>query len=177
MADRFQFFYRSADKRPGLGVGERAVGAYPILERTPHWRRVLSSLNCDCPFVHEGVTYRSVEHALQGAKFMQWYPEVAREFSVESGHPIGIGDGLGAMRARKRVMLSPAQLADWEARRHETKVRIYLSKFGPPGIAHDILLGTGSAELWSAGPRIATLRATTLEDIRTILLAPLIPRG
>jgi predicted NAD-dependent protein-ADP-ribosyltransferase YbiA (DUF1768 family) len=127
---------------------------------------MLSSLYGDEPFIYAGARYRSAEHALQAAKFAACCCDaIARRFSLDSAEELGRAPAIEARRQRKIIMLSGAQLALWDTRRHEAKLNIYLARYaqGQPARA---LRATGEAELWSAGPRIRRLRATTLEEAR-----------
>lgn len=167
-SDRLQFFYRSANKPVGKGNGEY-VGdptKYSVLNNISHWRRALSTLNSDYPFCYKGLTYSSVEHAVQAMKFTN-YPETSRQFSRESKSELSVSSGLVARQARKIKILGFPEIAEWNLNRHQIKLEIYFCKFGS-GLPQQILLGTHNAELWSAGPRIQKIRATTLEKIRDL---------
>ena len=149
--------------QPGAGYAE--------LKAIPHWRRMFSSLYDAEPFLWEGRTFRSVEHAFQSAKFFSCGKmRAAERFALESGDRLASASALEAHRCRKIEILSPAELAAWEAARHATKLRIYEARFtqGTPARA---LAATGQAELWSAGPRIGPLRCTTIEEVRGALQA------
>lgn len=70
-ADKLAFNRNSADKKTGHGVHEivQNYGDYEELNKIPHWRRVLCSQWSEVPFRYDKYSFRSVDHALQYAKF------------------------------------------------------------------------------------------------------------
>ena len=106
MSDRLFFYSKSADKKPGKGTNEWVSDPkkYHALASIPEWRKVLSNFDVN-PFVFEGKTYNTIEHVFQSKKIALVNPEKADFFTMESGHPIGQGDGLMAQKNRKLVVL------------------------------------------------------------------------
>lgn len=85
-------------------------------------------------------------------------PVKAERFTVESGHEVGAGDGKAARHGggRKMVMLSKAQLAQWDAIKDEVMAEAARAKYA-----------TRNAQLWhvvACSPHPA--RFTHLELIR-----------
>lgn len=167
-SDVFRFFSRSADKPPGKGSGESASHAYPALASIRNWRQVLSNFHL-CPFAYEGKTYNTIEHAFQATKIALEDPRRAFAFTRESKTAIGLGDGAKAQKERKMVELSKAKLAAWAAFKDDVMARIARAKYAQCPDARRVLLATGTAQLWHAGPRIKAVRFVHLEQIRADL--------
>jgi hypothetical protein len=165
------FYTKSADKVPGKGVGEHLSdpSSYGELAKIPHWRRMLSTLYSDEPFKYNGATFTSTEHALMREKFSSAnMVSTARMFERESGSEIAISTGLVARKNRKIEIMTNEQLAYWDSIRRDKKKEIYGARFSS-GICYRALLCTGTAQLWSRGPRISPIRSSTLETIRNSL--------
>lgn len=170
-SDTLSFYAFSADRPAGFGIGDVVAdpSLYSALNAIPNWRRCFSSLYSEEPFIWNGHTYRSVEHALQSAKFTSaGYHEDAFVFSFDSGDPLGQADGKEARKNRKRQILSSVQMTQWHAQERETKWSIYSARYSA-GRAREALLGTRDAILINRGPRIQTIRCTTLEAMRETL--------
>lgn len=166
--DRLYFYSGSADRPPGEGVHERVAdpSRYAALARTPHWRRRLSNFwVADFPL--DGRTFRTVEHAFQAAKIALVDPALAATFALESQTELARGDGLAARKQRKLVLLSPAQLARWDAQKHAVMVAAMRAKFAAHADLRDTLRATGEAELWhGTGRGQAPTRIHDLEQAR-----------
>jgi predicted NAD-dependent protein-ADP-ribosyltransferase YbiA (DUF1768 family) len=171
--DSFRYFSGSADTAPGAGRGETALAEdYPHLAAIKNWRQILSNFWVgSVPLVYDGRSYRTLEHTYQAMKFRQCgHPDVAAEFTLESGSKLSKGDGLAARRARKRVVLSKAQLRPWvEDDTSAIRIGMYYAKFAQVPEAKKVLLATGSARLIHAGPRVAPVEIAELYMIRDAL--------
>lgn len=177
MPDRFSFYSGSADVRPGAGPQE-SIGstAYPLLSRTPNWRRILSNFH-EAPFTWQNRTFNTVEHAFQGYKFELFYPGTLDRFTTAATGSLAIGPrGLDARRARKLYILNGAQLNVWErgttpSIKRTVMRQIRTAKYQQCEVARHILLATGEAELWHVVPRSQQLHELDLEDLRGQLRA------
>lgn len=168
--DQLCFYSGSADKPPGKGANEGVLDAtdYADLAATPHWRRVLSNFHV-APFVLNGRTYRSIEHAFQASKIALVDPALAQQFSVESGSALGLGDGAAAQRARKLAVLPPAQLRVWDALKAGVMDAAARAKYAASPEAAAVLKATRGAQLWHRTPRSQPVRFLHLESIRAAL--------
>lgn len=128
----FVFYSGSADAKPGKGVNEYVdpdmISKYAPLSKEKDWRRVLSNFDV-CPFVFEGKTYRTIEHVFQSKKIALADPGEADKFTVESGHPIGQGDGAVAQKNRKLVKLTLPQLQQWDDMKDDVMERATVAKY------------------------------------------------
>jgi len=70
MRDKFVFYSKSADKKPGIGTGEEKNTKiqYHELEEITNWRKVLSNFYIN-PFILDDNTWNSVEHFFHAVKF------------------------------------------------------------------------------------------------------------
>lgn len=94
-------------------------------------------------------------------------PVKAERFTVESGHEVGAGDGKAARGGRKMVMLSKAQLAQWDAIKDEVMAEAARAKYAACPAAAAVLLATRNAQLWHVVARSPhPARFTHLELIR-----------
>lgn len=170
-ADRLYFYSGSADPPPGQGVheGVRDAAAYAELARTRHWRRMLSNF-WPADFVLDGATYRTVEHCFQAAKIALIDPALARLFALESGSPLSQGDGAAARKQRKMVLLDPARLRTWDARKGAVMHAAMQAKFSQHPALRSVLLATQDAELWhGTGRGQPPHRIRELESVRCAL--------
>jgi hypothetical protein len=122
--DVLAFYSGSADAAPGSGANERVADKkrYGALAKIPHWRRRLSNFDTEVTFEWEGsngiefpkgTQWRSIEHAFQGAKTALKDKTKALLFTVNSGSPLGLGEGADAQKNRKMVLLNEEELAHW----------------------------------------------------------------
>ena len=165
------FFAQSADKPPGQGANEHVANPllYTGLAARPHWRRVLSNFHV-CPFVYNGKTYRTIEHAFQAAKIRLADPAAASRFTVESGTDLGArGDGLAARKQRKMVHLSRDVIAQWDQMSGAVMAQIAAAKYAQCAEARQVLLLTNDAQLWHVAPRMGRVQFEHLEGIRLAL--------
>ncbi len=172
--DRLYFYSGSADRPPGQGVHEYVSdpARYAALARIADWRKQLSNFWV-ADFTLGGSTYRTVEHAFQAAKIALVDPVLARTFALESGTALSRGDGLAARKQRKAAMLTPAQLAHWDAQKHAVMRDAMAAKFAQHPELQATLRATSEAELWhGTGRGQPPTRIHDLEQVR----AALIPR-
>jgi hypothetical protein len=92
--DKLFFYSKSRNVVSGKGTNEfvEVLSLYAELAAIKDWRKVLSNFHV-CPFVYEGYTYKTIEHVFQAKKIELADKEKALWFTIESGHPIGQGDG------------------------------------------------------------------------------------
>ena len=85
---KFVFYSKSADKKPGFGVGEEIEKGqdFKELQKIPQWRKRLSNMSIS-PFELGGVHYNSVEQFFHAAKFLKDYPEFADTFKTDGAMP------------------------------------------------------------------------------------------
>ena len=93
----FQYYSKSKDNElPGMGAGEKIkrcdVSKYEQLSAIPNWRKMLSNFweppgkdTNKALFSLGGHNWRTVQHYLQGIKYMKENPKYYREFSLDSG--------------------------------------------------------------------------------------------
>ena len=180
--DKIVFKSTSANKAPGKGVHESVAdpSAYSDLARIKDFRKYLSNFDTSCSFKWKGpydklYTFRSVEHAFQGAKIYRVDPVAGLRFTVESGDAIGLGDGAVAQRHRKLVKLTPSQLAAWGSVAQGYMTSATEAKYtqNTGGVACAVLKATGVAELHhlvtKRGAASELVRFTHLEAIRASL--------
>ena len=166
MPDRFYFFSRSLNKPPGEGGRENAHAAdYTALGALGEWRQMLS--NChSTPFFWRGYSWNSVEHAFQAMKIGMQDHTKAYNFTVESGHHIGQGDGAHAQRHGKCVELTHANINMWAAKSASVMHDAATAMYAQCPEAAAVLDATGDAELYHIAPRGRSHRFYHLESIR-----------
>ena len=93
----FQYYSKSKDNElPGMGAGEKIkhcdVSKYEQLSAIPNWRKMLSNFweppgkdKNKALFTLGGRKWRTVQHYLQGIKYIKENPKYYREFSLDSG--------------------------------------------------------------------------------------------
>jgi ribA/ribD-fused uncharacterized protein len=169
--DRLHFFSNSADVPPGQGVHERVAdpGRYAALAGVRHWRRMLSNF-WPADFRLGDRTYRTVEHAFQGAKIALVDPVLAERFALDSGTELSQGDGAVARKHRKAALLDDAQLSTWDGMKHGVMRDAMRAKFGQHAALAEVLVATVPAELWHGmGRGQPPARIGDLEAVRTEL--------
>lgn len=149
MKDRFVFYSKSADKAPGAGSNEYVENAtvYTQLSQIKDWRKILGNF-FECPFVYEGRTYQTVEHALQAKKFEPIDRVLFESFALESNSTLSQSDGLAARKMRKTIRLNPEQLQHWDQTKIGHVYNMHRAKFSQCPEAKKVLLATQDAELW-----------------------------
>jgi predicted NAD-dependent protein-ADP-ribosyltransferase YbiA (DUF1768 family) len=165
--DKLCYYSKSADAKVGKGKNEFVsdFAMYDELGKIPIWRRILSNFYVE-PFVFEGKTYNSVEHAFQGYKIALVDKVKGDYFTLESNHPIGKGDGSVAQKNRKLVIFNSAQLAYWSTIKHEIMIEITRQRIAQSITYRNVLLLTNNAELWHVMPRKGIIRNVYLEELR-----------
>lgn len=165
--DKLYFFSRSADKSPGQGANEyiQTPFKYAVLKATPDWRKMLSNFWL-APFEVSGVRWNTIEAMFQGYKINLARPDIAWQFSLNSGSALSQASGDEAQKNRKIVILTPDQLSQWEAMKENVLYHGLKAKFSQNPALLRILKATGTAELWHGTPRVAAQRQYTLERVR-----------
>jgi len=166
-SDKLCYYSKSANAPAGKGKNEFAnnLTDYAELNKIANWRRILSNFYVE-DFIFEDKTYKSVEHAFQSAKIALVDIEKAKYFTVDSGHPIGNGDGAIAQKNRKLVVLNADQLAHWDTIKNDIMTAITLQRILQSDTYKNVLLLTGKAELWHVISRKGIVRNVYLEELR-----------
>lgn len=178
--DKFVFYSRSADAKPGKGVHETANLElskidYLELSKIKNWRRRLSNFDTSVVFEWRGRKWRSVEHAFQSAKIALENEEIANYFSLDSNHEIGKSEGNIAQKNRKIIKLSEPNIKKWNSMSLKTMIEITNAKYRSTESSEllHILKLTKNAELWhlsmQRGKPSSLIRFKHLEDIRDSL--------
>lgn len=165
--DRLFYYSKSKDVFPGKGINEfvNHPEEYQKLSEYKDWRKVLSNFYTS-PFQYNGKTWNSVEHIFQSVKIGLVEPEKAEWFTVESGNPIGLGDGLIARKNRKLVFLNPEQLKEWNKIKSQVMEDAMYAKFTQIPLVAKFLMATQEAELWHSPGREPKQRQYELENVR-----------
>lgn len=166
--DKLFFYSKSASKPPaGRGVNEHATDPfqYNQLNAISDWRKMLSNFWV-APFSLENKMFNTVEHVFQGAKIGLVDPEKGRLFSLDSNSELSRGSGESAQKARKMVMLTPAQLHVWDQLRNDIMRIAVFAKFQQHPELANVLLATGTAELWHGTRGTQPSRQFILETVR-----------
>ncbi len=169
-SDRLYYFSRSRDVAPGSGVNENIgnINNYIVLRGIADWRKKLSNFY-PTPFDVSGFRWNSVEHMFQGYKLNLVNPQLAYTFSLNSQSPLSFADGSEAQKQRKAAILSPEQLAQWDAMKDNVLYHALKAKFTQNPELRNLLLATGTAELWHGAPRTPASRQYILEKVRSEL--------
>jgi len=168
MEDKLIFFSSSKDCKIGDNKNEfiNNQDEYEELNKIKNFRRYLSNFHI-YEFKYENYTYRTIEHAFQGAKISLANKEEGLKFTIESNNEIGLGDGKIARKNRKLVHLNTEQIKEWDENKHNVMYEIALEKFKVCEISRDILLKTKNCQLWHTFPRMKyPIRCYYLEKIR-----------
>ena len=163
--DKFFFYSKSKDAKPGKGANEIATEEYGELLNIKDWRRILSNFHVH-PFEWNGSTWNSIENAFQATKIAMVDPEKAKRFTMESGDPIGLGDGAMAQKNRKLGLLNKEQIREWGLKNMQVMEDIARAKYAQCEEARRVLLATKNAELWHIVSRKPAVRFEHLERIR-----------
>jgi predicted NAD-dependent protein-ADP-ribosyltransferase YbiA (DUF1768 family) len=169
--DTLFFYSKSARKPAGKGANEAVTNPkeYSQLNEITDWRKVLSNFYV-APFVYNGATYNTIEHALQSEKIRLVEPEKAGWFSVESGNSIGQGDGFLARKNSKTVTLNEENTLKWNEIKQTVLHKLLLAKFTQVIIARHAILSTRHAALLHRSSRGGAIqRQFILEQIRSLL--------
>jgi predicted NAD-dependent protein-ADP-ribosyltransferase YbiA (DUF1768 family) len=166
--DKLIFFSSSKDNKIGKNKNEfiNNPDEYLELNKIKNFRRYLSNFDI-YEFKYNGYSYRTIEHAFQGAKISLANKEEGFKFTIDSNNVIGLGDGKIARKNRKLVNLNKEQIIEWNNIKHNIIYEIALEKFKVSTIARDILLKTNNCQLWHTFPRMKyPMRCYYLEKIR-----------
>lgn len=165
--DILRFFSKSANTRAGKGTGEQNQTGqdYSQLDRIPNWRQVLSNFHVS-PFTYNGSRYQTIEHVFQAGKIFLVNQEEAYKFTMDSGHPIGQGDGAMAQSNRKLVKLTKEQLQEWDGKKAAVMEEAARAKYQDCESSRNLLLLTYPAQLWHTQLRQEPVRFQHLERIR-----------
>lgn len=168
--DKLYFNSKSKNQDPGKGVNEVISNSeeYTKLAKIKNWRKILSNFH-ECQFKYRGNTYKSIEHAFQGAKISMVNPEEGFKFTLESGSHIGTGDAEMARKNRKLVTLKKAQIKEWDSIKHNIIAEIAIEKYKVCPEAVNVLKATNNAQLWHIVIRGEPVRFIHLEKIRETL--------
>jgi predicted NAD-dependent protein-ADP-ribosyltransferase YbiA (DUF1768 family) len=169
--DKLCYYSKSKNITVGEGKHEfiRDISTYEELDKISDWRQILSNFYTE-PFVFENKIYNSVEHAFQSYKIALVNEEKANYFTLNSNHPIGLGDGYIAQKNRKLVILNKEQLEYWNKIKQNLICKITLQRILQSTTYKKILLLTGKAELWHIVVRKGIIRNKYLEDLRDSLI-------
>ena len=141
-----------------------------------------------------GTAWRTIEHVFQSAKFWTTAPyvagifrnvkgtkkrrafspedfrEVALRFTLNSGDPLGQGDGQDAQRGRKLLWLEPEELARWAALSQQVMASAARAKYAQNPDRLHMLRATAPAQLLhlvtARGKPSTLVRFHHLEEIR-----------
>lgn len=163
---------RAALAAPGKGTYEAAdPQKYASLATIPAWRWVLSNLS-ESRFTYRGEDYMSAEHAIQQARVRVMYPDNV-DFVV-GGCVDNSGDE--ARRAAHGQPLyrfkSAHQTHRWNRMKERVITEVLYAKFTQCTIPRLVLLGTGSAQLWSGAQGHKKMRNVCLERVRDLIARP-----
>ncbi len=169
-SDKLCYYSKSKDAPVGKGANEyiNDPSLYKDLSKIQNWRKILSNFYCE-PFSYKGKNYNSVEHVFQGYKIALVSPEKAEYFTLDSNHPIGLGDGAMAQKNRKLVVLSTEQLKYWDTIKHDLMTDITLQRILQSDTYKNVLIATRHAELWHVVVRKGIIRNKYLEELRNNL--------
>ena len=168
MEDKLIFYSSSKNNEIGKNKNEfiNNPDEYLELNKIKNFRRYLSNFH-DYEFIYNGNSYRTVEHAFQGAKISLANKEEGLKFTIDSKHEIGLGDGKIARKNRKLVILNKEQIIEWNKIKNNIMYEIVLEKFKACDICRDILLKTNNCQLWHTFPRMKyPIRCYYLEQVR-----------
>ena len=131
MSDKFLFYSKSADVKPGKGTQEYSddISKYTELNKITNWRRMLSNFYVS-PFILDGENWNSVEHFFHAVKFRDCKKpgkkyEFYKTFTLNSDSPWSLEPGL-SKQAGKAGRVS------------EKTEKVYDKKIGDVKIPKDI---------------------------------------
>ena len=167
-ADKLFYYSKSKDVKAGSGKNETVANPdkYNELNKIKNWRRILSNFH-EYVFVYDNFRYRTVEHCFQSQKIKLIDNKIAHNFTVESGHIIGQGDGNIARKNRKAVLLNKDQLKIWDENKDAIMKNICYAKYKQCDEFKRVLHLTLDAELWHIVMRSKyPVHTVYLEEIR-----------
>ena len=174
MTDKFVFYSKSAEAKPGKGSNEYTedVSNYAELQKIKNWRKMLSNFYVS-PFVLDGETWNSVEHFFHAVKFRDCKNpgkkyEFYKTFTLDSGSPWALEPVL-AKQAGKAGRVSEKTEKVYDKKIGNIKIPkdisidpnfyskdihiklqslAFLAKFTQNSELKNMLLETKDAELW-----------------------------
>jgi predicted NAD-dependent protein-ADP-ribosyltransferase YbiA (DUF1768 family) len=169
--DKLCYYSKSKDALVGEGKNEfiNDINQYEELNKISNWRRILSNFYVE-GFIFEDKRYNSVEHAFQSYKIALVDKEKAEYFTLDSGHPIGMGNGTTAQKNRKLVVLNAEQLAHWDGIKDNIMTEITRQRILQSDIYKNVLILTRDAQLWHVISRKGIIRNVYLEELRSSLI-------
>jgi predicted NAD-dependent protein-ADP-ribosyltransferase YbiA (DUF1768 family) len=174
MPDKFFFYSKSADAKPGKGSKEEGnPNDYKKLSTIKDWRKILSNFWIS-PFECEGKRWNSVEHYYHSCKFKgsfryQFSLDSGSSFSVDPAMAKGAGGKSGKFKGK---LLRPVSIkSDMTTFNTDRAFTVSMfCKFTQSDKLREILLDTGEAQLWhivSRSPK--PVRFIWLERIRNCI--------
>jgi predicted NAD-dependent protein-ADP-ribosyltransferase YbiA (DUF1768 family) len=130
MSDKFLFYSKSADAKPGKGTGEMLINdSYEELSKIKDWRKMLSNFYIS-PFILDNNEWNSVEHFFHAVKFRDNKAsglnyDFYKTFTLNSGSPWSL-DPIASKQAGKAGRIS------------ETTGKVYDKKIGGIKIPKDV---------------------------------------
>jgi predicted NAD-dependent protein-ADP-ribosyltransferase YbiA (DUF1768 family) len=168
MEDKLIFYSSSKNNEIGKNKNEFINNSeeYQELNKIKNFRRYLSNFHF-YEFKYNGHSYRTIEHAFQGAKINLANKDEGFKFTIDSNHEIGLGDGKIARKNRKLVHLNKEQVVEWNNIKNNIMYEIVLEKFKVCSECLDILIKTKNCQLWHTFPRMKyPIRCYYLEKVR-----------
>ena len=133
ISDRFVFYSKSADAKPGKGSGEFLSNtvSYDELDKIKDWRKMLSNFY-KSPFVLDDNTWNSVEHFFHAVKYRNGKKpsknyDYYKTFTLNGGSPWSI-ESVASKQAGKAGRIS------------ETTGKVYDKKIGDVKIPKDVTM-------------------------------------
>ena len=173
MTDKFLFYSKSANAKPGKGTGEVLLNdTYEELSEIKDWRKVLSNFYI-APFTLDDNEWNSVEHFFHAVKFRDNKKpgknyDFYKTFALNSGSPWSL-EPVASKQAGKAGRISETTGKVYDKKIGDTKVPkdvkirddfysknidrklqslAFLAKFTQNDKLKHILLSTKDAELW-----------------------------
>ena len=178
------FFYFSGSRdapTPGYGAGEMISKGremeFEELAKIKGWRKQLSNFWI-APFRLDNLTWNTVEHYYQGAKFKNNNPEFYRSFSIESGSAISkdplLAKAAGGKSGKcKGILLREAKVVIdddyFNGRSHLEMERALHAKFSQHPELAKLLLLTNNATLTHGTRGVPTAPMYGLMKVRAML--------
>jgi predicted NAD-dependent protein-ADP-ribosyltransferase YbiA (DUF1768 family) len=150
----FQYYSKSKDNElPGMGAGEKIkhcdISKYGELSAIPNWRKMLSNFweppgkdKNKALFSLGGHKWRTVQHYLQGIKYMKENPKYYREFSLDSGSALS----KNPLLAKKMYKDIPPD-TNFNMREEAERKKVLYAKYSQNIYLKNMLLNTLNAKL------------------------------
>eukprot|EP01084_Bolivina_argentea_P164348 285722_1 len=168
---------KSKDVSPGIGTKETLsnMDNFDELIKIKNWRKILSNFyqlpNKQKLFDLDGLSWISVEHYFQAAKFKQINLKYYKSFSLDSGSKLSKGDGKDAKKAggKKGFKLDNNTLRNWDLRKHGVMQNGLLAKYKQNKSVAKVLMMTKNAKLLHSPGRIKPMVEYDLMIVRNYL--------